>query len=119
LVAELMTKFGYRARVGPVGKDGGVDVTAERDGVVAPEFVLIQCKRHGPDNKVTIATVKQLYADVEAHRATSGLVVTTSYFTAPAEKFIDSVKYRLAGRDFDKLTEWLAEAHKAIVGGSR
>jgi restriction endonuclease Mrr len=117
-VAELTKMFGYTPRLGPRGRDGGIDVTAERDTGLIRELMLIQCKRYGPENKVGVQVVKQLYADVEVHGATSGLVVTTSTFTAPALDYIEQVKYRLAGRDLEHLKQWLASAHAGIVSGS-
>jgi restriction endonuclease Mrr len=115
-IAELLARFGYKPRIGPPGRDGGIDIYAERYQV-ASELLLVQCKRYAEDNKVGVGVVKQLYADVEQCHATSGLVVTTSYFTAPALDYIEAVKYRLAGRDFERLKEWLAAAR--IVGGGR
>jgi restriction endonuclease Mrr len=43
-VAEVMKKFGYAPRVGPRGRDGGIDVIAERNTGLIRELILIQCK---------------------------------------------------------------------------
>ena len=45
-VAGLREKSGYPVRLGPEGRDGGVDVYAERIGEVGDELVLVQCKRY-------------------------------------------------------------------------
>jgi restriction system protein len=107
-IAELLSKFGYKVRLGPGSKDGGVDVFAERDLDFGPELTLVQCKRNSPDHKVGEPIIKQLHADVNDRKASRGLVVTTSFFTGPALRYIESSKYRLSGADFDSLQNWLA-----------
>jgi restriction system protein len=107
LIAELLDKMGYRVRLGPGSKDGGVDVFAERDLHFGPELTLIQCKRNSPHHKVGEPIIKQLHADVNDRKASKGLVVTTSFFTGPVLKYIESSKYRLAGADFEYLQQWI------------
>jgi len=107
-IAELLSKMGYKVRLGPGSKDGGVDVFAERDQDFGPELTLVQCKRHSPDHKVGEPIIKQLHADVNDRKASKGLVVTSSFFTSTALKYIESSKYRLAGADFDKLQGCIA-----------
>jgi restriction system protein len=116
-VAELMKKFGYAPRVGPRGREGGIDVIAERNTGLIRELILIQCKCYSPENNVGVQVVKQLYADVEERHATSGLVVTTSTFTSYALDYIERVKYRLAGHDLERFKTWLTAAHEDILGG--
>ena len=106
-VAELLRKMGYRTKLGPRGRDGGVDVFAERDRDVGPELVLVQCKRFAPDHKVSEPIVKQLAADVSDRKASHGLVVTTSAFSMPALQYIEERKYVLSGADYEKVKQWL------------
>jgi restriction system protein len=108
LIAELLRKDGYKVRLGPGSKDGGVDVFAERDLDFGPELTLVQCKRNGPENKVGEPIIKQLHADVNDRKASKGLIVTTSFFTRTALAYIESSKYRLAGADFLHLQKWIA-----------
>lgn len=107
-IAELLCKMGYKVRLGPGSRDGGVDVFAERDQDFGPELILVQCKRHSPGHKVGEPIIKQLHADVNDRKASKGLVVTSSFFTSTALKYIESSKYRLGGADFDKLQAWIA-----------
>jgi Restriction endonuclease len=107
-IAELLNKMGYTVRLGPGSKDGGVDVFAERDQDFGPELTLVQCKRNSPVNKVGEPIIKQLHADVNDRKASKGLVVTTSFFTSTALKYIESSKYRLAGTDFSNLQQWIS-----------
>jgi restriction system protein len=106
-VAELLSRSGYRVKLGSRGPDNGIDIFAERPTEVGVDLALVQCKRNAPGNKVARAVVKELYGTVEEKRATRGLIVTTSTFTAPALDFIERLRYRVAGQDFDKLQAWL------------
>lgn len=106
LIAELLKGFGYKVNLGPRGRDGGVDVYAERDLDCGPELVLVQCKHYRPDHKVGEPVVKQLYADVVNRRATRGMAVTTSSFTRTALDYIERLKYQMSGVDHSKLREW-------------
>jgi len=108
-IAELLRKMGYKTKIGPRGRDGGVDVFAEQDRDIGPELVLVQCKRFDPSQRVSQPIVKQLLADVFDRRASHGLVVTTSTFSRPALQYIDERKYVLSGADFEKLEQWLGK----------
>jgi hypothetical protein len=106
-VAELLRKMGYRTKLGPKGRDGGVDVFAELERDLGPELVLVQCKQFSADHKVSEPIVKQLAADVTDRKASHGLAVTTSTFSKPALRYIEERKYILSGADYNKLCEWL------------
>ena len=113
LVAEVLRKFGYSDVVlGPRGRDGGVDIFAERSGGLGRELLLVQCKRYSEGNKVGEPVVKQFAYEVEEREATRGLIATTSSFTSDALKLIEEKRYRLTGSDFEKLTAWLREVRE-------
>lgn len=107
-VADILSaKFGYKVRLSPMGRDGGIDIYAEKQQEFGLELLLVQCKKHRRDHKVGQPIVKQLNADVYDRKASRGLVVTTSYFTKPALNYIEQVKYRLSGADIDKFHSWI------------
>src|SRR5262245_22581009 len=87
LVAQVLDGLGYRPKLGPKGRDGGVDIVTDRDTPVGPEIVLVQCKRNAAQHKVGEPVVKQLVMDVDDQKATRGLIVTTSTFTSVALKY--------------------------------
>lgn len=120
-VSKLLEKFGYNVTLGKGSRDGGVDIFAERRGLFGTELTLVQCKRNRKDRKVGEPVVKQLYGDIESRKATKGLLVTTSSFTATALGYIESIKYRMSPIDFDKLQNMIAAIKKdsscPIVGG--
>ena len=111
-VSKLLEKFGYNVTLGKGSRDGGVDIFAERRGLFGTELTLVQCKRNRKDRKVGEPVVKQLYGDIESRKATKGLLVTTSSFTATALGYIESIKYRMSPIDFDKLQNMIAALKK-------
>jgi restriction system protein len=112
LVASLLRAGGYSVTLGRLGADGGIDVYAERAGEFGPELTLVQCKQNRRDRKIGEPIIKQLYGDVTLRNATRGLLVTTSSFTTTALKLIEDVRYRLAGKDYEQLKQWLTELRR-------
>jgi restriction endonuclease Mrr len=107
LVVLLLEQLGYRAVLSPVGRDGGIDITADRMTVLGPDLLLVQCKRYGPDYKVSEPVVKQFCTEIDDRSATRGLIATTSTFTTSALKYIELKKYKVSGADRTKLREWI------------
>jgi hypothetical protein len=67
--------------LGPGTKDGGIDVRVwtDKEAKAGPPIMLIQCKR--TKDNVGIETVKAFWADVQFHKAESGLIATTAAVT--------------------------------------
>lgn len=107
LIAELLLREGMEVHLTPAIKDGGRDILAISQTAVGNHLYLVECKRYSKTNPVDVSLVRALYGVVEAERATSGLIVTTSYFTKPAINLRDSLKHRLSLRDYKNLEEWL------------
>jgi len=115
LVAELFKDMGYEVELTPASKDGGFDIRAVRKTEVGIGLYFIECKRYSTKNKVGVGIVRNLYGIVESEKATSGLVVTTSFFTKGAFDFREKNKYRLALADQNLLKEYL-QNYKKILG---
>jgi HJR/Mrr/RecB family endonuclease len=109
LIAELFKDMGYEVELGPGTKDGGVDVRAISKSAVGTALTLIQCKKNHPSNPVGVEVVTRLYGTLAIENATSGLVVTTSFFTAGAKAERDRVPYRLGLADYDRVVEFLSQ----------
>lgn len=76
--------------------DFGVDVIAERDGVI----YAIQCKRYkGP---VGIEAVQQVYAGRDFYECNVAVVLTNSYFSKAAQRLADKIGVVLWDRDMFK-----------------
>ena len=107
LVAELLSRQGYEIQLTPKTRDGGRDVIARMESAFGPHLYLVECKRYSRDRPVGVSLIRALYGVVEAERATSGLVVTTSSFSTGALRFRDTVKHRISLADYNDLVQWL------------
>jgi hypothetical protein len=113
LVASIFKNQGFNVVLTPKSRDGGFDVMAVRSSkFTGDETFLIECKRYGQDRSVGVGVVRNLLGVVQMKNASKGIVVTTSYFTKPAEKEAMSAASRLILCDRDLLLDWLAECAK-------
>lgn len=109
LIASVFRQSGFDVELTPETRDGGIDIIAVRkDGLVGGSIHLIECKRYLPHNKVGIGVVQRLLGVVEQHRATKGIIVTTSSFSRDAVAVAESAKHRLALNEYTKVATWLA-----------
>jgi hypothetical protein len=115
-MAALLERKGLRAKLGPRGADGGVDVLAERDGEFGPELILVQAKHPAPGNKVDVDVVRLLHLQVLVQHATRGLVVTDSTFTRGALKQIAAYPFQMGGADGDRIRQWLEALRTGAPG---
>ena len=107
LVARIFIDLNYDVTLTPETRDGGKDIYAiKRDGVTDNLF-LIECKKYSRNQKVGVEHVRSLYGIKQAERATSAILVTTSFFTKPAKEFQSKIRYELNLRDYNDLKEWL------------
>lgn len=80
-VLNVLNAHGYSLEgVGRAG-DRGVDLQGYD---LAGSPVIVQCKRYGPDNKVSSPAVQSFIGAIVNHGATSGIFVATSSFTRDA-----------------------------------
>lgn len=80
LVAALYRAKGYSTRLTSPSKDGGRDVIATKNKPTERERCLVECKHHNKPPKVGYA--RALLGVVSDERASKGVLVTTSRFTA-------------------------------------
>jgi hypothetical protein len=106
LVASIFRdQFGYQTELTPLTRDGGYDVVLHKDRAprLSPERVIVQCKRYR--KPVGVEIVRQLLGTLVREGAHSGILVTTSSFTAPAIK--EAKGQRIDMVDGATLREWL------------
>lgn len=111
LVADLFRNQGFEVMLTPRSRDGGMDVIAVQRSGIGTVMIIVECKRYAATNKVGVEIVRGLYGVVEQHRATQGIVATTSYFTRGAQEFRDSVPFRLGFADFRQLSQQMNAWH--------
>ena len=100
LIIDLLLKMGYgggRAEMAQaLGRsgDGGVDGVVKED-VLGLDILYVQAKRYAPERAVPVSEVRDFVGSLEAHRASKGVFVTTSYFPASAQDFVAKVARRV------------------------
>ncbi len=108
LIAHLFEQFGYDVTLTPETRDGGFDISAARRAET-DILLLIECKRYTPPHKVGRPTVQQLYGVLQDRNqhATKGIIATTTGFTNDAIAFLRNNHYRIEGRDYHGIMDWL------------
>ena len=109
LVASVFRNNGFDVELTPETRDGGVDIVAIRkNGFGGSTLHLVECKRYLPENKVGIGIVQRMLGVVEQHRATQGIIVTTSSFSREAQVCAQNSQYRIGLNGYANLSKWLA-----------
>lgn len=111
-IASLYNKLGYKTeRVGQ-SHDGGIDVIAEKDGVVH----YIQCKKF-IIRKVGVKEIRDFYGAMSSRLASgNGIFITTNYFTTEARKFAeDNMIEAIDGQALLKLVKLVGEPHSIAL----
>lgn len=110
-VATLIEQLGFEdVTLTPRSGDGGRDVLAVKRIHGLSILCAFECKRYAANRPIGPDIARSLLG-VISHgetRATTGILVTTSYFTPAANKFI-LTEPNLDMRDFDGIVDWLRE----------
>ncbi len=109
LVVRLLIAMGYggsvnnldRALVGKSG-DGGVDGVIDQDPL-GLDRIYVQAKRYGSDNSVGASAIRDFFGSLDRFKATKGLFVTTSSFSASARETADMLSKRIVLIDGQQL----------------
>lgn len=89
LVVKLLVAMGYGGSSQDAGRaigqsgDGGIDGIIKQDRL-GVDNVFIQAKKWAPDRPVGSGEVRNLSGALAMHKATKGVLITTSYFTESA-----------------------------------
>lgn len=107
LVAELLARDGMEVQLTQTTRDGGRDILASTHDSTGHHLFLVECKRFSPARPIGVDIVRSLYGVVEQERATAGVLVTTSRFTADAKAFAAPIQYRMSLREYEELVAWI------------
>ncbi|MFA7285383.1 MAG: restriction endonuclease [Candidatus Paceibacterota bacterium] len=100
-IADLFFQLGYKTNAVGRSHDGGIDVTAEKNGIIN----YIQCKKF-ITSQVPVGAVRDFYGALADHVANGkGYFITTNKFTLEAEKFAEDKPIELV--DSFKLIEYV------------
>ena len=101
---RLFAQSGFKTKSQSHGADGGVDVwmySAHAEGPVS----IAQCK-HWRGEVVTVKEIREFFGVMSSHKLQRGTFVTTSTFTADAQKFAN--ENGINALDGDKLLKLIA-----------
>lgn len=108
LIADLLEKDGYTVTLGPGTKDGGKDITATKQLEEVGQFMSVwQVKKLMPGNKVELSVIRELADTRTQHKASKGIVVTTTYLTCGALQRVQQDQYLLGKVDRDDVLQWI------------
>ncbi len=107
MICQLFEKQGYKVKLTKQTRDGGKDLIVLENSLVGEFCIFVECKKYKASNPVTVKLVRELYGNVEAEKATAGMLITTSYFTKDAKEFTQKTKHRMALRDYNDLVQEL------------
>ncbi len=108
LIVGLLMAMGYGGSRDDAGRaigksgDGGLDGVIDQDPL-GLDRVYIQAKRYKRDSPVAEPDIRGFAGSLESVKATKGVFVTTSYFTAPAAAFAEKIARRIVLIDGDQL----------------
>ena len=89
----LFKKLGYRPDLTKKSGDYGADLILE-----GKNKIVIQAKRYGYKNRVSLDAVREVYASMAYYRANEGWVITNSFFTKQAKELAKACNVKLLDR---------------------
>lgn len=100
VVIKLLIGMGYGGSVSDAGRalgrsgDGGVDGVIDEDAL-GLDRIYVQAKRYKDDNPVGSGAIRDFFGALDQFKATKGLFVTTSKFTASANSTASGLSKRI------------------------
>lgn len=108
IVAELLRQDGYEVILGPGSKDGGKDIMARKRVSGSGLFMAVwQAKKLASHNKVGLSVIRELADTRQVHKASKGVIVTTTSLTRGALARIEQEQYLLHKVDDNDLEAWI------------
>ncbi|TRA97292.1 restriction endonuclease [Agrobacterium salinitolerans] len=113
LIVNLLLAMGYGGSAAEAGRalgrsgDDGVDGVIDQDAL-GLDRVYIQAKRYAASNTVGPSAIRDFFGSLDRHKATKGLFVTTSTFTASARETADYLSKRIVLIDGEHLTRLMS-----------
>jgi hypothetical protein len=107
LVADVLKGLGFDVELTRATRDGGFDIYAYIRNEVCAFLMLVECKRWAADRPVGIEVVQRLYGIQQVNNANKSMIVTTSYFTAPAIAESRRYEHLMELKDYQDLKTWL------------
>jgi len=107
IIADLLSDMGMEVELTPQTRDGGKDILAYMKTELGKFLCLVEAKRYTGTRAVDVSLVRSLFGTLVDHKATSGMLVTTSRFSKEAKAFQENHKYQLSLKDYGDVVSWL------------
>jgi restriction system protein len=108
LIVKLLLSIGYGGSTENAGRTLGQSGDDGVDGVIDQDFlgldrVYIQAKRYANGNNIGSGAIRDFFGSLDRHKATKGLFVTTSSFSASAKETAEHLSKRIVLVDGNQL----------------
>lgn len=109
VMAEIYNKLGYKVELTKATRDGGKDIILRKPEILGDFIYYVECKQNAPKRHVGVGIIRNLIGTINTDRVNGGILVTTSYFTPDAKKFIIDNKYdyQIQMHDYDMIRKLL------------
>lgn len=110
LIVNLLLSMGYGGSTAHAGRalgrsgDDGVDGVIDQDAL-GLDRVYLQAKRYATGNSIGSGAIRDFFGSLDRHKATKGLFVTTSFFSAAAKETAEFLSKRIVLIDGDQLAK--------------
>jgi restriction system protein len=115
VVVDVLSRMGFGSNVEDTGRrvtrksgDDGIDGVIDEDRL-GLDAVYIQAKRYGAKNPVGRPALQAFNGSLDGQRASKGVFITTSYFTAEAEDYVRRISKRIVLIDGKTLARHMYE----------
>ena len=108
-IAETYETLGYEVELTKMTRDGGKDIIVYSNGPTGHNMYYVECKKYNQNNPVDVSIVRSFYGVVEADKATSGILVTSSSFTQDARNFEQQVYRKMTLVDYIDLIKMISQ----------
>ena len=115
MIVNLLIAMGYGGSLSEVGKalvggsgDNGIDGVIDQDPL-GLDRIYVQAKRYGEDNPVGAGAIRDFFGSLDRVKASKGLFVTTSRFSASARDTAEHLSKRLVLIDGNTLAHLMIQ----------
>lgn len=110
-VLDLLMAMGYGGAEGSasrtkLSRDGGIDGIIDQDALGLSR-IYVQAKRYASDNTVGRPAIQEFVGALAGNAANQGVFITTSRFTADAQRYAEQVPTRVVLVDGERLTRMM------------
>jgi len=106
-IADLYRKQGFDVTLTQQSRDGGKDFIITNKSLLGNLLIYGQVKKNRPDRPVGISVIKELHSTVVMEKATAGIVVSSSYFSPDAQRYVQQIQHTMSLVDYVKLNQMI------------